>query len=417
MRVLLGVTGGIAAYKAAELTRELVRGGVEVQVLMTGGAQSFVTPLTFQALSGRAVRTTLLDPDAEMGMGHIELARWADLILIAPASANTLARIAAGLADDLLGTVLLASEAPLWLAPAMNQAMWRNPMTQNNVRAIQALRPDCLIIEPDSGEQACGDVGPGRMPEPEELARRVLTWQRDSGVGRPEKGPVSDLLGLRIVLTAGPTRERLDPVRYLSNDSSGKMGYALAAAAQQRGAQVTLISGPVSLAPPAGVELLPVESACDMLEAVRTVLQRADGTDWFVSAAAVADYRPQTSASQKQKKQGDAGLTLSLVQNPDILATVTSAKQARLTVGFAAETENLLEHARDKRQRKGVDLIVANNVSRPDIGFNSDENEVWIVSAADETLISRQSKTAVADKILDAALAADRLKRNIEETV
>ncbi len=417
MRVLLGVTGGIAAYKAAELTRELVRGGVEVQVLMTGGAQSFVTPLTFQALSGRAVRTTLLDPDAEMGMGHIELARWADLILIAPASANTLARIAAGLADDLLGTVLLASEAPLWLAPAMNQAMWRNPMTQNNVRAIQALRPDCQIIEPDSGEQACGDVGPGRMPEPEELARRVLTWQRDSGVGRPENGPVRDLLGLRIVLTAGPTRERLDPVRYLSNDSSGKMGYALAAAAQQRGAQVTLVSGPVSLAPPAGVEVVPVESACDMLEAVRTVLQRVDGADWFVSAAAVADYRPQTSATQKQKKQGDAGLTLSLVQNPDILATVTSARQARLTVGFAAETENLLEHARAKRQRKGVDLIVANNVSRPDIGFNSDENEVWIVSAADETLVSRQSKTAVADKILDAALAADRLKRNIEETV
>lgn len=393
-RVLLGVTGGVAAYKAAELTRELMRAGCEVQVVMTASAQTFVTPMTFQALSGKPVRTQLLDEQAELGMGHIELARWADAILIAPASANSLARMSAGMADDLLTTVVLASTAPLWFAPAMNQAMWHNPMTQENIARLLALRPNTHLIEPASGEQACGDVGVGRLPEPSDLAARFLA--------EFQSAETRDLEGLRVVITSGPTRERLDPVRYLSNDSSGKMGYALAAEAARRGAQVILVSGPVSLPVPEGVQCLQVESAEEMLVAVSTAVD--DGCDWFIAAAAVADYRPVQSQSQKIKKSGGDGLRLELVQNPDILASVASRSDSPYTVGFAAETEKVLPYAKAKRQRKRVDLIVANDVGRSDIGFNSDHNEVWIVSSSGEKLLPYQPKLRLAGAILDEVL-------------
>lgn len=400
MRILLGVTGGIAAYKAAELTRELVRAGCTVQVVMTQSAQAFVTPLTFQALSGRSVRHSLLDESAELGMGHIELARWADAILIAPASANTIARLQAGLADDLLSTVILATNAPVWLAPAMNQAMWHNALTQRNIEGLLKHRPDTYMIEPASGDQACGDNGPGRLPEPVWLARHFLDelTRRQAGLALA----AADLKGLRITITSGPTRERLDPVRYLSNDSSGKMGYALAEAAARRGADVTLISGPVTLATPTGVRRVDVESARDMLSATEVSVQ--SGCDWFIAAAAVADFRPGSADSHKMKKKGEDGLQLQLVQNPDILATVASRAHPPFTVGFAAETRDVLTYARDKLKRKRVRMIVANDVSRPDIGFNSDYNEVWVVSEAGEELLPRQGKGELAEAILSRIL-------------
>lgn len=381
-RILLGVTGGIAAYKSAELTRLLVKAGAEVRVAMTAAAQEFVTPLTFQALSGNPVHTQLLDPAAEAGMGHIELARWADLVLIAPASADFLARLCHGFANDLLTTTCLATTAPLAVAPAMNQAMWSNPLTQRNLRLLkETLGEGFHCWGPGEGSQACGDVGPGRMLEPAELLDQVG--------GLFAAGP---LAGLRVLLTAGPTREALDPVRYISNHSSGKMGYALAAAFRRLGAQVTLVSGPVNLPAPAGVERLSVSSALDMLAAVE---QRLAGCDIFVATAAVADYRPLQQAPQKIKKSADS-LNLELVKNPDIVATVAARPDKPFTVGFAAETQDVTAYAAQKLKAKNLDMIVANDVSRSDIGFNADDNAVTILWPEGQESLDKMPKEQLA---------------------
>jgi phosphopantothenoylcysteine decarboxylase/phosphopantothenate--cysteine ligase len=364
--ILLGVTGGIAAYKSAMLVRRLREAGFEVRVVMTEGAQAFITPLTFQALSGNPVHTTLLDPAAEAGMGHIELARWADLVLIAPASADALARIAAGMADDLLSTLVLATTATVMVSPAMNQQMWQNPITQRN---LQTLRDYGIhVIDPDAGEQACGEVGMGRMPEPESLVDIVDLKLRPRHLAQY-------LAGQHVVITAGPTREALDPVRYVSNHSSGKMGFALAEACRDAGARVTLIAGPVSLATPKGIERINISSARDLLaESLRIV---DAGCDIFVATAAVADYRAATVAEQKIKKAGDT-LTIELVKNPDVVATIAQHPKRPFVVGFAAETQHIEEYARGKLANKQLDMIACNDVSRSDIGFASDENAMTV---------------------------------------
>jgi len=373
VRILLGISGGIAAYKTAQLTRLLVKSGADVRVVMTEGAQAFITPLTFQALSGHPVHTHLLDPEAEAGMGHIELAKWADLIVIAPASADIMARLAAGMANDLLTTLCLATEAKVLLAPAMNQAMWRHPATQRN--AAQLMDYGYQLLGPDQGEQACGDVGLGRMLEPEALAELIqgaMPFPSLSSSAAPQP-----LAGKVVTITAGPTREAVDPVRYISNHSSGKMGFALAEAALQAGAYVNLIAGPVQIAAPQGVNLLPVQSAEQMLAASLSVIEQ---TDIFIAAAAVADFRPANAADQKMKKQaGQNEMVLHLVQNPDIVATIAQHKQRPFTVGFAAETQDVEIYAADKLVRKNLDMIIANDVSRTDIGFNSDENAVTLL--------------------------------------
>ncbi len=429
MRVLLGVTGGIAAYKSADLVRRLVKAGCTVQVIMTAGAKAFVTPLTFQALSGHAVRDAILDPAAEMGMGHIELARWAEAILIAPASANSIARLAAGMADDLLTTVVLASRAPLWVAPAMNQVMWENPLVRRNLTTLCEGRGDVTVLGPAEGEQACGDVGPGRMLEPEDIVAAVCAGLQvcrpallatsgtaRSDVARPDAarpnqtradatsaeisapGEQGSLTGLRMVITSGPTRERLDPVRYLSNDSSGRMGFALAAAAARRGAHVTLVAGPVQLATPAGVERVDVESARDMQAAVMSAV--GGGCDLFIGAAAVADYRPALMQPHKIKKADGAALQLILEENPDIIAGVAALPVPPFTVGFAAETRDLEYHARSKLERKSLDMVIGNDVSRRDIGFNSDYNEVLVVTRNGCRGLPRQLKVDLADALI-----------------
>lgn len=395
-RVLLGVTGGIAAYKSAELVRLLKKAGLDVRVVMTQGAEAFITPLTFQALSGKPVRSSLLDPEAEAGMGHIELARWADQIVVAPASVDFMARLAGGLADDLLTTVCCATDAPIALAPAMNQAMWRNHRTQRIVRLLKT-DPQVSLWGPGSGSQACGDSGPGRMLEPEELANRILGQDTTlSGQG--------ELTGHRVVVTAGPTREPIDPVRYISNHSSGKMGYAIAEAARDAGAMVTLISGPVSLSAPDGVELVSAQTAEEMLEASMEAVDR--GADLFIATAAVADYRPASRADQKMKKAREA-LSMELVRNPDTLATIASRPDAPFTVGFAAETNDVERYARDKLSRKKLDMIVANDVSEPGIGFNSDHNAVTVFWPGGSKVIAPAPKTEVARTLVQ--LIADRL--------
>ncbi|MDW7746053.1 bifunctional phosphopantothenoylcysteine decarboxylase/phosphopantothenate--cysteine ligase CoaBC [Halomonas sp.] len=374
-RVLLGISAGIAAYKSAQLARLLKQDGCEVRVVMTEGAQAFITPLTLQALTGEAVRTSLLDPEAEAGMGHIELARWADTILVAPATADLMARLAQGMADDLLTTLCLASEAEKVMAPAMNQAMWRHPATQRNARRLAG--DGWQLLGPDSGDQACGDVGPGRMLEPEAIVAALLSTAPDGAPARPEASREAD--GLTIIITAGPTREPLDPVRYLSNHSSGKMGFALAAAAASLGARVRLISGPVGLPTPEGVERTDVETAREMHEAAQRL---AIDSDIFIGCAAVADYRAEAAAEHKIKKvEGEEGLTLRLVKNPDIIASVATLPQAQrpLVVGFAAETRDLEAYARDKLTRKGLDMIVANDVARAGLGFGSDDNAALLL--------------------------------------
>lgn len=358
-KILLGVSGGIAAYKSADLVRRLKEQGAQVRVVMTDGAQTFVTPLTFQAVSGEPVHTDLLNADAEAAMGHIELARWADAILIAPASADVMARIASGLANDLLSTIVLASNAPVMVAPAMNQQMWANSATQDNVQVLQ--KRGIKVFGPGSGSQACGEVGLGRMLEPMELTTLLSAHFADKV-----------LAGIKVVITAGPTREAIDPVRYLSNHSSGKMGYALAEAAINAGAQVVLVSGPVALAAPAGCRTLMVDSAEQMKAAV---FSEVSDTQVFIACAAVADYRSETVAAQKIKKTGDT-LTLALVKNPDILSEVSALAKRPLCVGFAAETENVLAHATSKLQRKKLDMIFANDVSRSDIGFGCENNAI-----------------------------------------
>lgn len=385
-KILLGVTGGIAAYKSAELVRLLKKAGHEVRVVMTRGAEAFVTPLTFQALSGEPVRTSLLDPEAEAGMGHIELAKWADQIVVAPASADFIARLAQGMADDLLTTVCCATEAPINVAPAMNQAMWGNARTQRNIRLLQE-DSQVSLWGPDQGEQACGDNGPGRMLEAAVIAGLIMNKE-------PGFGP---LTGKRVVITAGPTREPIDPVRYISNHSSGKMGYALAVAARDAGATVVLVSGPVTLAAPAGIEIRDVVSADDMLKASSLAVD--EGCDLFVATAAVADYRPENCASDKIKKSSES-MALPLVRNPDTLATIAGRPDAPFTVGFAAETSDVAHYAKDKMQRKNLRMIVANDVSAPGLGFNSDNNAVTVFWADGQETIGPDSKKVIAERLV-----------------
>jgi phosphopantothenoylcysteine decarboxylase/phosphopantothenate--cysteine ligase len=381
--VLLGVSGGIAAYKSAELVRQLQDRGAHVRVIMTRGAQEFITPLTLQALSGNPVHTQLLDEQAEQGMGHIELARWADLLLIAPATADLIARLSTGRGDDLLSTVALASPAPLMLAPAMNQQMWKNPGTTANIETLA--QRGAHIVGPGVGEQACGDVGPGRMEDPSVIA--------EAAAGLFES---SLLAGKRIVITAGPTREALDPVRYISNNSSGKMGYALAQAAVDAGGVTTLISGPVNLTPPEHALCIPVKSAEQMLE---QSLERVTECDIFIACAAVADYRPAQIEGQKIKK-GAQEMQLQLVRTPDIAAAISAAEHRPYTVGFAAETNDVIAYARRKMQRKGLDMIVANDVSDQAIGFNSDNNAVTVIWEDGEQTLGLASKDTIATQVL-----------------
>ncbi|WP_444999838.1 bifunctional phosphopantothenoylcysteine decarboxylase/phosphopantothenate--cysteine ligase CoaBC [Halomonas mongoliensis] len=416
-KVLLGISAGIAAYKSAMLARLLKQAGCEVRVVMTEGAQAFITPLTLQALTGEPVRTSLLDPEAEAGMGHIELARWADTILIAPATADLMARLAAGMADDLLTTLCLASQSRKVMAPAMNQAMWSHPATQRN--AARLAEDGWRLLGPASGDQACGDVGPGRMLEPEAILEALLATlatpeTAPAAIKAPETAPAStkapEAVGLAVTITAGPTREPLDPVRYLSNHSSGKMGYALAEAAAELGARVTLISGPVNLPCPAGVERLEVETAVEMHEAAQRL---APQSDLFIGCAAVADYRAESAAEHKIKKvEGEEELVLRLVKNPDIIAAVAALPVERrpLVVGFAAETRDLATYARDKLVRKGLDMIVANDVSREGLGFGSDHNAALLLwrsgdGGVDQESLDPQPKREMAGAVIRRALA------------
>lgn len=389
-RILLGVSGGIAAYKAAELVRLLRTAGAEVQVVMTAGASRFVAPLTFQALSGRAVRDSLWDAAAEAAMGHIELARWADRIVLAPASADLIARLAHGLADDLLTTLCLASDAPLLIAPAMNRVMWAQPATAANV-ALLAAR-GAQILGPDSGEQACGETGPGRMIEPARIAEAALA---------PAAEPL--LAGRRVLLTAGPTFEDIDPVRFIGNRSSGRMGFAVAAAARAAGAEVTLVAGPVALPTPAGVRRVDVRSAAEMHAAVFAALP---GQDIFIGAAAVADYRPAEPLCSKRKKSGERW-QLELVINPDILAEVAASPARPFVVGFAAETDELERHARDKLVRKRLDLIAGNRVGLQGCGFEAADNALSVYWPGGGVEIAQADKHAVARRLI--ALIAERL--------
>ncbi|MCD9526312.1 bifunctional phosphopantothenoylcysteine decarboxylase/phosphopantothenate--cysteine ligase CoaBC [Photobacterium carnosum] len=363
-KILLGISGGIAAYKCAELTRRLIEHGAQVQVVMTKAAQEFITPLTMQAVSGNPVSSSLLDPSAEASMSHIELAKWADLVLLAPATADLIARISAGMGNDLLSTLCLATDAAIAVAPAMNQQMYRNVATQENLATLQ--RRGLMLWGPASGEQACGDVGPGRMLEPMQLVHHCEDFFQQP-----------DLSELNIVITAGPTREAIDPVRYLSNYSSGKMGFAIAAAAAKRGANVTLISGPVNLTTPAGVTRININSAVEMQQAA---LACAIKNEIFIACAAVADFRPAQVAEQKMKKQpGNEEMVIQLVKNPDIVASIAALTEQRpFTVGFAAETQNVEHYARGKLTTKNLDLICANDVSVQGQGFNSDTNALHL---------------------------------------
>jgi phosphopantothenoylcysteine decarboxylase/phosphopantothenate--cysteine ligase len=383
-QILLGITGGIAAYKAAEVVRRLQDAGATVRVVMTAIAQKFITPLTLQALSGNPVHCDLLDTEAEAAMGHIELARWADLVLIAPASANFIARLTQGQADDLLTTLCLATTAPIAIAPAMNQAMWRDAATQHNIEQITAR--NIAIFGPDQGSQACGDIGPGRMLEAQHIAE-LTAQQFQSNI----------LDGVNITITAGPTREAIDPVRYISNHSSGKMGFALAQAAIEAGAAVTLIAGPVTLATPERVTRIDVESAEQMHQAAMNQVAQCD---IFISAAAVADYRPVTVAEQKIKKSADS-MTIELTRNPDIIAAVASHQNRPFSVGFAAETENVAGHAQSKLERKNLDLIIANDVSNPAIGFNSDDNQVQLIWKNGHEALALSSKQQLSRTIIN----------------
>jgi phosphopantothenoylcysteine decarboxylase/phosphopantothenate--cysteine ligase len=389
-RILLGVTGGIAAYKSPDLVRRLIERGADVQVVMTAAAQKFITPMSFQAVSGRPTRSDLWDGAAEAAMGHIELARWAQMVLIAPASADFIARLAGGRADDLLSTLCLATEAPIVLAPAMNRIMWANKATQANVDTIVAR--GIRILGPAAGNQACGEVGAGRMWEPIQLAESVLSPPVNDGL----------LAGLNVLITAGPTRERLDPVRYLTNRSSGKMGFAVAAAAREAGAHVTLVSGPVQLPTPTGVTRINVESARDMYAAVHRHVGEADV---FIAAAAVADFQPVTIAKQKIKKQG-VSVKLDLEPAPDIVRSVADMAKRPFVVGFAAETNDVEENARSKLKRKKLDMIAANQVG-DGMAFDCDDNALTVLWPGGKTEVTRGPKLDVARALV--ALIAERL--------
>jgi len=378
-RIILGVTGGIAAYKSAEVVRRLQDRGAEVRVVMTPGAEEFLRPLTMQALSGHPVHTGLLDEKAEAGMGHIELARWADLLLIAPASADFIANMVHGRADSLLAAIYLATPAKVAIAPAMNQAMWSHSASVENINNLT--RRGVTIIGPESGSQACGDIGPGRMEQPDSIIEQASSLF-NSGV----------LQGEKVVITAGPTREALDPVRYISNHSSGKMGYALAAAAIDAGADVTLISGPVALSIPEKCQGILVMSADEMQQAA---LEFAEGADIFIATAAVADYKAASIASEKIKS-GDDKMTISLEKNPDIVSSVASTFEDLFVIGFAAESNDVETYAKGKLEQKHLDAIVANDISRTDIGFNSDDNEVSWIDTDSTIVFSKRSKAQLA---------------------
>jgi phosphopantothenoylcysteine decarboxylase/phosphopantothenate--cysteine ligase len=382
-RIILGVTGGIAAYKSAELVRRLQDQGAQVRVVMTPGAEEFIRPLTMQALSGHPVFTGLLDEKAEAGMGHIELAKWGDLLLIAPASADFIANMVHGRADSLLGAIYLATPALVSVAPAMNHGMWKHPATSDNIDTLRDRQ--VYVIGPDSGIQACGDIGPGRMVGPEIIVDQIS-----------ELFKTGELQGIHVVITAGPTREALDPVRYISNYSSGKMGYALASAAVDAGALVTLISGPVNLAEPEGCKFLSVVSAEEMLSAV---LEVSDSAHIFIGAAAVSDYKIE-SVSDEKIKSSDETLTLTLRKSPDIIQTVANKYEQLFVVGFAAESNNLEGYAKEKLERKGLDAIIANDISRSDIGFNSDSNEVSWIDKSSSLIFSKRRKAQLARDII-----------------
>ena len=437
MNIILGVAGGIAAYKSPEIVRRLKDSGHEVRVVMTTGAQAFVTPLTFQAVSGEPVHRDLLDESAEAAMGHIELARWADVVLAAPATANLMARLAHGFADDLLATLCLATPAPIVLAPAMNRQMWRAAATQANLEVL--VGREVRIIGPDAGWQACGDVGPGRMSEPADIVSELLgeagsvsSRAASSGAassaaaaasaapgptapdpgdppagasGSAESAAPAPLAGVRVLVTAGPTREAIDPVRFISNHSSGKMGFAVAAAALGLGAEVDLVAGPVAIEPPPGVGVVPVGSAAEMH---REVLERAAGCDIFIATAAVADYTPAAPAPGKLKKAASP-LSLELRPTPDILAEVAALDDPPFTVGFAAETEDLERHARSKLERKRLDLIAGNRVGGSGLGFDSDRNALLVLwpdggradlPAGPKTLLAQQLLALVTERFL-----------------
>lgn len=394
--ILLGITGGIAAYKTPDLVRKLVAKGANVRVVVTQSAKEFVSPLALQAVSGNPVSDDLLDKDAEAAMGHIELARWADKLVVAPATANFMAKLAHGLADDLLSTLCLATSAPVVLAPAMNQQMWKADATQHNLAILT--KRNVQIMGPAQGEQACGDVGPGRMLEPEEIADLLFS---------PSEEQI--LSGTKITITAGPTREDIDPVRYISNHSSGKMGYALAVAAEALGAKVTLITGPVNIPPPAKVTVVKVSSALQMHDAVMSTTKDCD---IFIGCAAVADYRVQQKTEQKIKKSEDK-LTLTFVKNPDILHDVAHLAKPPFTLGFAAETQNLREYALGKMQRKKLDMIAANDVSDSTIGFNSEKNALTVFWSKGEKKLEVADKLSLAKQLMQ--IVAQRYQENIND--
>jgi phosphopantothenoylcysteine decarboxylase / phosphopantothenate---cysteine ligase len=389
-RILLCVCGGIAAYKSIELVRRLREAGAEVRVAMTANAQRFVGAASLQAVSGMPVRESLWDEAAEAAMGHIELARWADTVVVAPATADILARLAHGLADDLVSTLCLATTAPIRVVPAMNNRMWLHPATQANVATLRAR--GVLVIGPDEGAQACGEFGPGRLREPPEIVAALVA----------DAAMAADLAGRRLVISAGPTFEDLDPVRFLGNRSSGKMGFAIAAAAARRGAEVVLVAGPVALASPVGVRRVDVRSAAQMRDAVLGALP----ADIYIGAAAVADYAPRVVAGRKIKKTEQPGngetMTVELVRTPDVLTEVAAhAQRPRVVVGFAAETDDVERYARDKLQRKKLDMIAANQVGRAGCGFESDDNALTVIDADTAHALGPAPKTDLADALLD----------------
>ena len=383
--ILLCVTGGIAAYKAAEIIRLFKKDGADVRVIMTESAKEFITPLTLQAVSGNEIHDSLLDLKAESAMGHIELAKWADIILIAPCTAESMAKIVHGRADDLMGAVILASKASIYIAPAMNTTMWLDKGTQANYQTL--LSRGIKFIGPDEGEQACGDIGPGRLVEPDKIINLIKSHLN--------KGPLS---GKTVTITAGPTREQIDPVRYISNNSSGKMGYALAEAAVQEGATVNLVSGPVVLAADKSINLFKINSASEMLEAVNTCMK---SSDIFISCAAVADYKPSKYSDTKIKKENLDNLEINLEKNHDILSEVAEQFSSAYIVGFAAETSNVNSNAKKKLDSKNLNMIISNDVSDTSIGFDSDENEVHVITGSETIFIKKDKKIRIAREILN----------------
>lgn len=383
--ILLCVTGGIAAYKSAEIIRLFKKDGAEVRVIMTESAKEFITPLTLQAVSGNEIHDSLLDVKAESAMGHIELAKWADIILIAPCTAESLAKITHGRADDLMGSVILASKAPTFIAPAMNTTMWLDKSTQENFQTL--VSRGINFIGPDEGEQACGDVGPGRLVEPEKIIELIKSDLH--------KGPLS---GKTITITAGPTREQIDPVRYISNNSSGKMGYALADAARLQGANVNLVSGPVSLTANKGINLFKINSADEMLN---KVFECMESSDIFISCAAVADFKPTNYSNTKIKKEDSKNLEINLQKNHDILSEVSKRHSSAYIVGFAAETSNVNDNANKKLNSKNLNMIISNDVSDKSIGFDSDDNEVHVITKNETIFLKKNKKIKIAREILN----------------